>query len=86
MKVKVEEVKPDFSPVKVEIVLESAKELQHLWHTLNVSESVVRKFGVSDSMQMPYFSDGESTPGFKLWKAIDDICTDKGLKYEHEED
>lgn len=71
MKIKVNEEKEEFQPIKIELTIESRKELEYLWNNLNLAAPKVINKSLTDNK---YPLDPE-TPNltYGLWDKIDDI-------------
>lgn len=73
MQIKVNETKPAFEPVTLSITIESAEELKALWVYINMAHN---EFSANTNNNW-----AEATENLvDLWKTIDDVCQQKGLR------
>jgi len=71
--IKAEDCKNNFTPVKVEFVIETEEELIELWHRLNCQSEDLNNYYKKSSFKKV----GASLYG--LWNVIDDICDEKNI-------
>ncbi len=74
------EVVPEFEPIEIRLVVQSAKELCDLWLRHNLSGSSVDKENGSYLIHTSQELDDDPNYEAKFWKLLDNLIHDRNLK------
>jgi hypothetical protein len=74
MKSKITTGLPLFTPITIEVVIESERDLADLWHRLNIGALVVNEN--SNEVSSAWRAGGESDA---LWSKLDEIARERGF-------